>query len=230
MPPPASPPAAVDRRLSVAPMMARTDRHCRYLLRLVTRRTLLYTEMVTSGALLHGPRARLLAFDPAERPLALQVGGSEPAELAACARLAADHGFDEINMNVGCPSPRVHAGRFGACLMAEPDRVAECVAAMRAATDIAVTVKTRIGVDERDSYDALADFVARVAAAGCATFVVHARKAWLSGLSPRENRNVPPLRHAVVHRLKRDFPDLGIVINGGIRTLDQVRDHLERVD
>ncbi len=225
---PAVPPGR-SRRIAVAPMMECTDRHFRYLARLISRHTLLYTEMVTTGALLHG-RGRELAYDPAEHPLALQLGGSEPEDLARCARRAAAAGFDEINLNVGCPSDRVRAGRFGACLMAEPHRVAACVGAMRAAVDLPVTVKTRIGIDDRDSYDMLAEFVATVARAGCETFIVHARKAWLRGLSPKENREVPPLRHDVVYRLKTDFPELEIVLNGGLRTLDEAAAALERVD
>lgn len=220
----------LDRLIAVAPMLDWTDRHYRYFIRLLSRHTLLYTEMVTTGAILRGDRQRLLAHDPAEYPLALQLGGSDPAELARCARIAADWGYDELNLNVGCPSDRVQSGRFGACLMAEPDLVAACVAAMRAATDLPVTVKTRIGIDERDSYQELADFVRRVAAGGCTVFIVHARKAWLSGLSPKENREIPPLRHEVVHRLKRDFPELTIVLNGGLTTLEQVTEQLRQVD
>ena len=220
----------LDRLIAVAPMLDWTDRHYRYFIRLLSRHTLLYTEMVTTGAILRGDRQRLLAHDPTEHPLALQLGGSDPAELARCARIAADWGYDEINLNVGCPSDRVQSGRFGACLMAEPDLVAACVAAMRAATDLPVTVKTRIGIDERDSYQELADFVRRVAAGGCTVFIVHARKAWLSGLSPKENREIPPLRYEVVHRLKRDFPELTIVLNGGLTTLEQVTEQLRQVD
>lgn len=220
----------LDRLIAVAPMLDWTDRHYRYFIRLLSRHTLLYTEMVTTGAILRGDRQRLLAHDPTEHPLALQLGGSDPAELARCARIAADWGYDEINLNVGCPSDRVQSGRFGACLMAEPDLVAACVAAMRAATNLPVTVKTRIGIDERDSYQELADFVRRVAAGGCTVFIVHARKAWLSGLSPKENREIPPLRHEVVHRLKRDFPELTIVLNGGLTTLEQVTEQLRQVD
>ena len=220
----------LDRLIAVAPMLDWTDRHYRYFIRLLSRHTLLYTEMVTTGAILRGDRQRLLAHDPTEHPLALQLGGSDPAELARCARIATDWGYDEINLNVGCPSDRVQSGRFGACLMAEPDLVAACVAAMRAATDLPVTVKTRIGIDERDSYQELADFVRRVAAGGCTVFIVHARKAWLSGLSPKENREIPPLRHEVVHRLKRDFPELTIVLNGGLTTLEQVTEQLRQVD
>ena len=220
----------LDRLIAVAPMLDWTDRHYRYFIRLLSRHTLLYTEMVTTGAILRGDRERLLAHDPAEYPLALQLGGSDPAELARCARIATDWGYDEINLNVGCPSDRVQSGRFGACLMAEPDLVAACVAAMRAATDLPVTVKTRIGIDERDSYQELADFVRRVAAGGCTVFIVHARKAWLSGLSPKENREIPPLRYEVVHQLKRDFSELTIVLNGGLTTLEQVTEQLRQVD
>ncbi len=222
--------AAPDRRLSVAPMMDRTDRHDRYFLRLITRRTLLYSEMITTAAILHGDRERLLGHDPAERPLALQLGGASPGELAACARIAEAYGYDEVNLNVGCPSGRVQNARFGACLMAEPATVAAAVAAMRAATRLPVTVKTRIGIDDRDTYGHLKAFVAAVAEAGCRSFAVHARKAWLSGLSPRENREVPPLDHPRVYRLKAEFPDLEIVINGGIASLDEAERHLARVD
>ena len=221
---------ALDRRVSVAPMMDWTDRHCRYFLRLLSRRTLLYTEMVTTGALLRGDAARHLRFDPAEHPVALQLGGSEPAALAASARLGEAAGYDEINLNCGCPSDRVTVGRFGACLMAEPELVAECVAAMRAAVRIPVTVKTRIGIDDLDSYEHLARFVATVAAAGCGVFVIHARKAWLKGLSPKENREVPPLRYEVAAAIKRDFPALQVVLNGGITTLGQVQEHLRTFD
>ncbi|MDS4025895.1 MAG: tRNA dihydrouridine(20/20a) synthase DusA [Candidatus Contendobacter sp.] len=220
----------LDRQVAVAPMLDWTDRHCRYFLRLLSRHTLLYTEMVTTGAALHGDRERLLAHDPAEHPLALQLGGSDPAELARCARIAADFGYDEVNLNVGCPSDRVQSGRFGACLMAEPDLVADCVTAMRAAVVLPVTVKTRIGIDDRDSYAELVDFVDRVANGGCEVFIIHARKAWLSGLSPKENREIPPLRHDVVYRLKRDFPSLTIILNGGLTALDQIADSLQQVD
>jgi tRNA-dihydrouridine synthase A len=211
-------------------MMDWTDRYCRYLLRLISRRTLLYTEMVTTGALLHGDARRLLAFDPAEHPVALQLGGSDPAALARCARLGEERGYDEVNLNLGCPSDRVRSGRFGACLMAEPVRVAECIAAMVEAVAVPITVKTRIGIDDRDDYPSLARFVERLAAAGCATFIVHARKAWLQGLSPRQNREIPPLRYDRVYRLKRDFPELEILLNGGVTTLAQAREHLDRVD
>lgn len=211
-------------------MLDWTDRHERYFLRLFSRQALLYTEMITTGAVLHGDRERLLGYNPAEHPVAVQLGGSDPAELARCARIAADWGYDEVNLNVGCPSGRVQSGRFGACLMAEPDRVADCIAAMRAAIAIPVTVKTRIGVDERDSYQDLTDFVSRVAAAGCQVFIIHARKAWLDGLSPRQNRDIPPLRYDVVYRLKADFPRLEIVLNGGLTTLEQAATHVTRLD
>ena len=220
----------IDRRLSVAPMMDCTDRHFRYLVRLVTRHTLLYTEMVTSAALVHGRREHLLDFSEEEHPIALQLGGSDPAELARCARFAADRGFDEINLNVGCPSDRVRNGRFGACLMAEPEVVARCVETMASAGGLPVTVKTRIGIDDRDRYEDLRGFVETVAAAGCRTIIVHARKAWLSGLSPKENREIPPLRYDVVYRLKADFPDLEVIVNGGITSLDEVAAHNRRVD
>ena len=222
--------AAQSHRVCVAPMMDYTDRHFRYFIRLLTRHTRLYTEMVTTGALLHGDHRRFLEFHPAEHPLALQLGGSEPAALAACARLAAQYGYDEVNLNVGCPSDRVQSGRFGACLMTEPKLVAECVAAMIAAGPVPVTVKTRIGVDERDSYEELTEFVATVAEAGCRVFIIHARKAWLKGLSPKENREIPPLRYDVAERLKRDFPALTLVVNGGVKTLDAMHKHLGAFD
>ncbi|WP_445366502.1 tRNA dihydrouridine(20/20a) synthase DusA [Methylomonas sp. BW4-1] len=217
-------------RFSVAPMLDWTDRHCRYFHRTLSRHALLYTEMVTTGAILHGNRGRHLQFSPEEHPLALQLGGSNPADLAECAKIAADYGYDEINLNVGCPSDRVQNGRFGACLMAEPELVAECVAAMREAVSMPVTVKSRIGIDDRDSYAELTHFISTVAAAGCETFIVHARKAWLSGLSPKQNRDVPPLRYEVVLQLKQDFPMLNIVINGGIESLDSSLDLLEQLD
>ena len=222
--------AGVAHRVCVAPMMDYTDRHFRYFIRLMSRRTRLYTEMVTSGAILHGDHRRLLEFHPAEHPLALQLGGSEPKALAACARIAADYGYDEVNLNVGCPSDRVQSGRFGACLMNEPALVADCVAAMDGASGLPVTVKTRIGVDARDSYEELAEFVGTVAAAGCRVFIIHARKAWLKGLSPKENREIPPLRYDVVERLKRDFPALTVVVNGGVQTLEAMQNHLGAFD
>lgn len=214
----------------LAPMMDRSDRHCRYFWRLLTRRALLYTEMVTTGALLHGDRHRFLQYGDAEHPVALQLGGSDPTELARCARWAQDWGYDEVNLNCGCPSDRVQSGLFGACLMAQPRQVADCVAAMRAACDIPVTVKHRIGIDNMESYEELAGFVETVAAAGCDTFIVHARKAWLQGLSPKQNREVPPLNYAWVYRLKCDYPHLCIVLNGGVQSLDQCAEHLNEVD
>lgn len=220
----------LDRTLSIAPMMDRTDRHCRYLMRLLAPRTLLYTEMVTSGALIHGDVARHLAFHPAEHPVALQLGGSDPTEMARCARLGEEWGYDEVNINVGCPSDRVRNGRFGACLMAEPETVAACVEAMRETVSIPVTVKHRIGIEDQDSYPALRDFVGRVGESGCRTFIIHARKAWLQGLSPRENREKPPLRHELVHALKRELPDSRIVTNGGLTTLHGIGDQLAHVD
>lgn len=219
-----------EKIFAVAPMMEWTDRHCRVFHRILSRRARLYTEMVTTGAFIHGPRARLLAFDAVERPLALQLGGSEPEDLALCARMAEDAGFDEVNLNIGCPSERVQKGAFGACLMREPELVAACVAAMRARVTIPVTVKCRIGVDDQDPRVALFDFVDTVSRAGCDTFVVHARKAWLEGLSPKDNREVPPLDHDLVYALKRARPDLTIVLNGGVATLDQTQAHLAHVD
>lgn len=223
-------PRGAARPLSVAPMMDRTDRFCRYFLRLISRRTLLYTEMVTTQAIEHGDVGRLLGFDPAEKPLALQLGGDDPAALARCAAIGERLGYDEVNLNVGCPSDRVQMGRFGACLMADPGRVAEGVAAMREAVALPVTVKHRIGIDHLDRFEDMLGFVDRVAAAGCDRFSVHARKAWLSGLSPRENREIPPLRYAEVYRLKAERPQLSVEINGGILTLDDAAGHLRQVD
>lgn len=216
--------------LSIAPMMERTDRHYRYFMRQMTRRTLLYTEMITTAAILHGDREKLLGFSPEEKPLSLQVGGDNPQELAECARIAEDMGYDEINLNVGCPSNRVQNGNFGACLMAQPERVAQAVEAMQKAVDLPVTVKHRIGIDQRDRYEDMAHFVRIVSEVGCRRFTVHARKAWLKGLSPKENRNIPPLRYQDVHRLKQEFPHLFIEINGGITTLEQVQEQLKLVD
>ncbi len=220
----------IDRRVSVAPMMEWTDRHCRYLHRLISRRALLYTEMVAAAAVIHGPRSRLLDFSPQERPLALQIGGSDPAELAEAVRIAADWAYDEINLNVGCPSDRVQSGAFGACLMRDPDLVARCVGAMIDASAAVggpeITVKCRIGVDDQDPALALPAFVDRVSAAGVRSFAVHARKAWLKGLSPKENRDVPPLDYPLVARLKRARPDLEIVLNGGIPSFDAALGHI----
>ena len=217
-------------RLCVAPMLDWTDRHCRYLHRLLTRQARLYTEMVTTGALIHGDISRHLRFDAQEHPLALQLGGSEPHELALCARMAELWGYDEVNLNCGCPSARVQRGAFGACLMREPQLVAQAVRAMRDAVRIPVTVKHRIGLDRDESYGLVRDFVGTVSQAGCQVFIVHARNAWLHGLSPKENREVPPLRYEVVHQLKRDFPGLTIVLNGGLTDNAQVAQQLQHVD
>ena len=217
-------------RLSVAPMMDWTDRHCRYFHRLLTRHALLYTEMVTTGALIHGDVARHLAFNAQEHPVALQLGGSEPGDLAHCAKLGEQWGYDEINLNCGCPSERVQRGAFGACLMNEPQLVADCVKAMVDVVSVPVTVKHRIGIDKSESYDFVRDFVGSVSEAGCSVFIVHARNAWLKGLSPKENREVPPLRYEVAHRLKADFPQLRIVVNGGITTDAQIAEQLNHLD
>ncbi len=211
-------------------MLDWTDRHCRYLLRLISRHTRLYTEMVTTGALLQGDRVRHLSFHDSEHPVALQLGGSEPRALAECARIGADYGYDEINLNVGCPSDRVQSGRFGACLLAEPALVGDCIAAMQAAVRVPVTVKTRIGIDDMDSYEELHRFVETVSGEGCEVFVIHARKAFLQGLSPKENRTIPPLKYEYAWRLKRDFPQLEIIVNGGITSLDEVAEHLQHAD
>ena len=230
--PPVSPVLATANlwHLSVAPMMDWTDRHCRYFHRLLTRHALLYTEMVTTGALIHGDLERHLRFHAEEHPVALQLGGSEPANLAHCARLGEQWGYDEINLNCGCPSERVQRGAFGACLMAEPNLVADGIKAMVDVVGIPVTVKHRIGIDKTESYDFVRDFVGRVSEAGCQVFIVHARNAWLKGLSPKGNREVPPLRYALVHRLKADFPHLTIAINGGITTSAQVAEQLQTLD
>ena len=211
-------------------MLDWSDRHCRFFWRLLSRNALLYTEMVTTGALLHGATERFLDYDTSEHPVALQLGGSDPHALAACARLAEQWGYDEVNLNCGCPSDRVQNGAFGACLMATPALVADCIKAMQDACSIRVTVKHRIGIDDIDSYEAMADFVQTIAAIGCDTFIVHARKAWLQGLSPKQNREIPPLRYDDVYRLKRDFPALTIVINGGLQTLTQCSEQLLHVD
>ncbi|WP_172560265.1 tRNA dihydrouridine(20/20a) synthase DusA [Vibrio fluvialis] len=217
-------------RLSVAPMLDWTDRHCRYFHRLLSSQTLLYTEMVTTGAIIHG-KGDFLAYNEEEHPVALQLGGSNPADLARCAKLAQERGYDEINLNVGCPSDRVQNGRFGACLMAEPDLVAQCVAAMKKVVDIPVTVKTRIGIDDQDSYEFLTNFVTLVSEkGGCEQFTIHARKAWLSGLSPKENREIPPLDYPRAYQLKQDFPHLTIAVNGGVKTLAEAKEHLQHLD
>jgi tRNA-dihydrouridine synthase A len=217
-------------RLSIAPMMDWTDRHCRYFHRQLTKHTRLYTEMVTTGALIHGDQPRHLDFNAEEHPVALQLGGSDAADLAVCAKLGERWGYDEINLNCGCPSERVQRGSFGACLMAEPKLVADCVKAMCDAVTIPVTVKHRIGIDKNESYDFVRDFVGTVADAGCTVFIVHARNAILKGLSPKQNREVPPLKYDMAYQLKRDFPSLSIVINGGIRTTADVHEHLKHVD
>jgi tRNA-dihydrouridine synthase A len=220
----------LNRLISIAPMMNCTDRHFRYLLRLLSRHVLLYTEMITTGAILYGPRERLLAYHPSEHPLALQLGGNDPQALAECTKIAADKGYDEVNLNVGCPSEQVFNGQFGACLMKQPQLVADCVAAMQAVVKIPITVKTRIGVDDLDSYEYLQQFIQKIAQAGCQVFIIHARKAWLKGLSPKENREIPPLRYDVVLQLKKDFPQLGFVINGGIKTWREAQEQLQRLD
>jgi tRNA-dihydrouridine synthase A len=223
-------PQSLSRRFCVAPMMEWTDRHCRFFHRLLSLRALIYTEMLTTGAILHGDRARLLAFDPFEHPVALQLGGCDPQALAQSARIGEQYGYDEINLNVGCPSDRVQVGRFGACLMAEPSLVADCVAVMKANVRIPVTVKCRSGIDDQNPDEALFAFTRTVKAAGVDALIVHARKAWLKGLSPRENREVPPLDYALVHRLKATHPDLEIILNGGIASLDQARTELGALD
>jgi tRNA-dihydrouridine synthase A len=216
--------------LSVAPMMDWTDRHCRYFFRLMSPTAFLYTEMVTSTAVVRGDTTRLLAFDPFEHPLALQLGGSEPREMAEAAEIAAQFGYDEININVGCPSDRVQSGQFGACLMAEPERVRDCLVAMREAVDIPITIKSRIGIDDYDDYQFLQNFVTTVASGGCTMFVIHARRAILQGLSPKQNRQIPPLCYERVYRIKQDYPNLRIVINGGIRHVEDIGKHLKYVD
>jgi tRNA-dihydrouridine synthase A len=216
--------------VSIAPMMDYTDRHFRYFMRQITNKSLLYTEMIATPAILRGDRSKLLDFSSVEKPLSLQLGGDNPQDLAECARIGEDWGYDEVNLNVGCPSSRVQGGNFGACLMAQPEKVARAVGAMQKAVKIPVTVKHRIGIDECDRYEDLANFVRIVSSSGCGRFIIHARKAWLQGLSPKENRTIPPLRYHDVHRLKREFPELMVEINGGITSLEQVREHLNLVD
>ena len=211
-------------------MLDWTDRHCRYFMRLLTKHSVLYTEMVTTGALIYGPREQLLQFNPDEQPVAIQLGGCDPADLATCAKMAEDKGYAEVNLNVGCPSDRVQSGKFGACLMAEPELVSECMAAMIDAVDIPVTIKSRIGIDRQDSFDELSHFVEIVKQSGCDTFIIHARKAWLDGLSPKENREIPPLHYDRVYDIKQSHSDLKIIINGGIKTLDECQNHLKHVD
>ncbi len=223
---------ALNRTLCLAPMLDRTDKHFRYFLRLISKHTVLFTEMITTHALLRGDRHYLLDFHPAEHPLALQLGGSDPVALAECAKIGEDFGYDEINLNIGCPSDRVQKGRFGACLMKEPELVAECIAAMRnsVSVPVPVTVKARLGVDDVDGYDDVAGFIATVSAAGCNVFYMHARKAWLKGLSPKQNRNVPPLQYEKVIRLAADFPGIEFILNGGITSIEQIQSHLALVD
>lgn len=223
-------PGLQNRRITVAPMMDWTDRHCRYFHRLLSPDALLYSEMITSGAILHGDRDHLLAFNPEERPLALQLGGSDPEELARCTQIAQARGYDEVNLNVGCPSDRVQRGRFGACLMLEPELVRDCIAAMLDVAEVPVTVKCRLGVDEQESYSYFSDFLHTVAESGCTLFVVHARKAWLSGLSPKENRDVPELRYDWVYRIKQERPDWTILLNGGVTAVAEIEEHLQHVD
>lgn len=211
-------------------MMDWTDRHYRVFLRLITRHALLYTEMITTGAILHGDKQRFLKHNACEHPLAIQLGGSNPAELAECSTIATDYGYDEINLNVGCPSDRVKSGQFGACLMAEPNLVAECVMAMIKASSIPVTVKTRLGIDDRDSYEELCHFIETVAGTGCKIFILHARKAWLSGLSPKQNREIPPLKYDVVYQIKKDYPHLEIIINGGLKNIQEIKEQFEFTD
>ncbi|RYV00887.1 tRNA dihydrouridine(20/20a) synthase DusA [Shewanella sp. OPT22] len=220
---------SINRKFSIAPMLDWTDRHYRYFARLMSKQALLYTEMVTTGAILHG-KGDYLAYNEEEHPLALQLGGSNPIDLAKCAHIATERGYDEINLNVGCPSDRVQNGRFGACLMAEPELVAECVDAMKQVADVPVTVKTRIGIDDQDSYEFLTQFIDVVKDKGCDEFIIHARKAWLSGLSPKENREIPPLDYPRVYQLKKDYPDLHISINGGIKTIEEMQHHLQHLD
>jgi tRNA-dihydrouridine synthase A len=220
----------LDRTFSIAPMMEWSDRHCRHLWRLISRHALLYTEMVTTGALIHGDSERFLKYHPAEHPLALQLGGSDPTDLARCSKLAQDWGYDEVNLNCGCPSDRVQNGMIGAILMAHPQRVADCIKAMQDAVSIEVTVKHRIGIDDMDDYSGMANFVETIADTGCQTFIVHARKAWLQGLSPKENRDIPPLCYERVYQLKREFPELNIVINGGLTDLDTCAEQMPHVD
>ncbi len=219
----------ISHKLSVAPMLDWTDRHCRYFYRLMSEKTVLYTEMVTTGAILHG-RGDYLAFNQEEHPLVLQLGGSDVTAMTECAKIAEQRGYDEVNINVGCPSDRVQNGRFGACLMAEPELVAQCVSDMQAAVDIPITVKSRIGIDDQDSYEFLHTFIEQVSQAGCQHFIIHARKAWLSGLSPKQNREIPPLDYQRVYQIKQDFPEREISINGGIKSLAEANEHLAHID
>ena len=220
----------INRRVSVAPMMGWTDRHDRFFLRLISPNALLYTVMITTGALTHGKKFNVLEFSPEEHPLALQLGGSDPKDLAECAKLAEQYGYDEVNLNCGCPSDRVQKGKFGACLMAEPALVADCIDAMQQVVSIPVTVKSRIGIDDQDSYEFLLNFVGKIAEKGCKTFIIHARKALLDGLSPAENRVIPPLKYDYAYRIKKDFPDLNIILNGGLKTIEDIQDAMKHCD
>ena len=220
----------MEKIFALAPMMSITDRHFRVFMRHIFPRSQLYTEMISTGSIIHGERLEALEFDPVEHPVGIQFGGSNPSELAYCSKLAQERGFDEINLNAGCPSDRVQNARFGACLMAEPELVANCIQEIKAITDLPVTVKTRIGIDRQDSYEFLADFISKTSNTGCKTFYIHARKAWLKGLSPRQNRSIPPLEYDKVYRIKQDFPHLRIVINGGIRSLNEIKSHLQYLD
>ena len=226
---PLQPTNPIDHRLSIAPMLDWTDRHCRYFYRLMSEHTVLYTEMVTTGAILHG-KGDYLSYNTAEHPLVLQLGGSDVKDMTECAKIAEQYGYDEININVGCPSDRVQNGRFGACLMTEPSLVADCVNEMQAATKVPVTVKSRIGIDDLDSYEFLHTFIEQIAKAGCEHFIIHARKAWLTGLSPKQNRDIPPLDYARVYQIKQDFSSLEISINGGIKTFAEANNHLQHLD
>ncbi len=228
MPMPSSTPDS--HRFCIAPMMDWSDMHCRYFWRLISKNAFLYTEMVTTGALIHGDVNRFLHFNEEEHPLALQLGGSDPKDLATCAKIAEQWGYDEVNLNCGCPSDRVQSGRFGACLMAEPNLVADCIKAMQDAVSIPITIKHRIGIDDQNEDEDLDTFVSTIAATGCKTFIVHARKAWLDGLSPKENREVPPLNYARAYKLKQDFPELNIILNGGLTTIAESQEHLQHVD
>ena len=224
-------PKKLDRRFCVAPLLDLTTRHQRYFMRLISQHAVLYTEMITTGALIYGDRDRYLQYNDEEHPVAIQLGGSDPKDMAQCAKMAEDYGYDEININLGCPSERVQKGAFGACLMLEPELIAECIGEMQAATShTPITVKNRIGVDDHDSYDELTHFVNTIAAAGCGTFIIHARKALLKGLSPKQNREIPPLSYPTVYRLKRDFPQIEFILNGGVKTVEESKEHLKLVD
>ena len=221
---------AIDRRFCIAPMLDCTDRHFRYFSRLISRHAVLYTEMITTGALIYGDRERFLAYNDIEHPVAVQLGGSDPEALSTCSKMIMDRGYDEVNLNVGCPSDRVQSGMFGACLMKTPDLVAECIAAMADAVDIPVTLKTRIGLDDNQDYELLYNLISKVSEAGCDTVIIHARNAWLNGISPKQNREIPPLRYDVAYKLKKDFPHIEVILNGGLKTLEESQTVLDRVD